>query len=1007
MCKHVLLLLLALGFCATVAVNAATIVWVGETDDQNDDDIIDDLGWVEWLQEQGFEVISRPNAWMVLDANELATLNQADLVIVSRGTDSTEYNDDAEEAFGDVQEEELWNSITAPMILLNADTPRSNRWEWVDHQNRTDLERAPTWKAVVPGHSIFAGVALNADNEVAPFDASVPSDGVYHISGDVGNGTIIAQATNGEMGIVEWAPGVNFFDDSEFTATARRLLFTAGTSSGLGAGQGDFNLSAAGQQMFLNAIKYMLGLDVYAASSPAPINASDDVVRDVVLTWKAGPSMTSHDVYFGTDAEVVAAATRANPQGVLLQQGQSTTTYALGDPLAYGQIYYWRVDEVQGATVHKGEVWSFTVEPTGYEVPNVTVAVSIPTDSGSDPNVIVNGSGLDADGLHSNNTDDMWLGKAPQGEAPVLTFALDRVYKLAGMHVWNFNSGVEFILGFGLKNVTVETSLDGESWTGLGDFELERATSAAAYAGQTLDLGGVNAQYVRITANSNHGGAAQHGLSEVVFLAAPVRARAPEPADGAANVDVNTLLSWRTGREAVSEQVYLSTDANALADGTAIPVTAATAGVYDPGTLDLGATYFWRIDEVNEAASVGTWDGDPWSFSTQEYLVVDGFEGYYDADGGWIYEAWIDGFGIDTNGSQVGNDAPPYTEQDFIHGGWQAMPFSYNNSGAATVSEAKLTLAGAQDWTTAGIETLTLFFRGNLGNAAGQLYVKVNNTQVSYDGAAASLGAPVWKQWNVDLTALANVARNVTSLTIGVSGPGSGKLLFDDIRLYREAPPKPAPAVDPGTANLAALYAMENNVVDGSGNERDGTAQVGSSFTDGPTGYGRAIELDGGGGYVTLPIGPVIESMTSGTFATWVNWGGSGSQWCRVFDFGSSTNVNMFLTPNAGSNMRFAITLTSSGGESQLNAPDMLPAGWHHVAVVIDGTTMQMQLYLDGEVVASGATATLPNQLGNTTRNYLGRSQYADPYLPGSIDDFRIYNRALTEAEIRYLIGDR
>ncbi|MCP4452615.1 MAG: LamG domain-containing protein, partial [Planctomycetes bacterium] len=84
-----------------------------------------------------------------------------------------------------------------------------------------------------------------------------------------------------------------------------------------------------------------------------------------------------------------------------------------------------------------------------------------------------------------------------------------------------------------------------------------------------------------------------------------------------------------------------------------------------------------------------------------------------------------------------------------------------------------------------------------------------------------------------------------------------------------------------------------------------------------------------------------------------------------------------------------------------------LPSGWHHVAGVIDSTTMEMTLYLDGVVVAQGPTASLPADAGETTQNWLGRSQYPDPYYNGSLDECRIYDRVLTEGEIRYLAGDK
>jgi hypothetical protein len=52
--------------------------------------------------------------------------------------------------------------------------------------------------------------------------------------------------------------------------------------------------------------------------------------------------------------------------------------------------------------------------------------------------------------------------------------------------------------------------------------------------------------------------------------------------------------------------------------------------------------------------------------------------------------------------------------------------------------------------------------------------------------------------------------------------------------------------------------------------------------------------------------------------------------------------------------------------------------------------------------------AVLPKNLGNTTQNWIGRSQFtADAFFLGMVDDFRLYNRAVSAAEVRYLAGDR
>jgi hypothetical protein len=69
---------------------------------------------------------------------------------------------------------------------------------------------------------------------------------------------------------------------------------------------------------------------------------------------------------------------------------------------------------------------------------------------------------------------------------------------------------------------------------------------------------------------------------------------------------------------------------------------------------------------------------------------------------------------------------------------------------------------------------------------------------------------------------------------------------------------------------------------------------------------------------------------------------------------------------------------------------------------------MTETLYIDGTPADSQPTTLLPKDLGVTTTNRLGRSVYTtDAYYNGSIDDFRIYNRVLSEGEIHYLAGDR
>jgi len=448
------------------------------------------------------------------------------------------------------------------------------------------------------------------------------------------------------------------------------------------------------------------------ASGPSPEDGATDVLRDAALAWMSGEFAQTHDVYFGTVFEDVNSASRTDPLGVLVGQGQTTNSYDRAGLLEYGQTYYWRIDEVNGApdnTIFKGEMWSFTTELFADPIEGVIATSNTVPEAGGTPEKTVDGSGLNEAGEHSINAGDMWLG-VPVGDDPVwIQYEFDRVYKLHEMLVWNYNSQFELVLGFGFKDVTVEYSENGTDWMVLGDEVFAQASARAAYtANTTVAFNGVGAKYVRLTANSGHGPMGQFGLSEVRILAIPVQARQPDPADGAGDVDPAVILNWRAGREAVSHEIYLSADEAAVTDGTAL-IDTVGRNSYTPAGLEFGSTYFWKINEVNEAEAVSVWEGDVWSFGTQEYAVIDDFESYNDEDN-LIYETWIDGW-VNETGSTVGYLEAPFAEQTVVNGGLQSMPLTYDNSAAPFYSEAEFDLGGA-NLNTSGADRLRLFVAG-------------------------------------------------------------------------------------------------------------------------------------------------------------------------------------------------------------------------------------------------------------------------------------------------------
>jgi regulation of enolase protein 1 (concanavalin A-like superfamily) len=442
-----------------------------------------------------------------------------------------------------------------------------------------------------------------------------------------------------------------------------------------------------------------------------PKDGTMDVPCDTSLSWTAGPFAKTHDVYLGLVSNDIDKATATDPLGVLVSQGQTGTTFDPAGPLDYGKTYYWRVDEVNAppsTTVFKGNIWKFTTEPYAYPIPGVTATASSFEKASTSPANTTNGSGLTND-LHSTAGDAMWVSSMTGPQPTWIQYQFDKTYKLYELWVWNHNSEYEPILGYGFKDVTIEYSTDGTTWTLLKDTQFAQAPAMAGYAhNTTVDLGGVMARYVRLTAKSNWSmmGLKQFGLSEVRFFYVPVEARAPQPAQNAEGVVVDSALDWRPGREATSHQVVIGTDKAAVADGTATSKTVTEHG-FAPGVLDFGTLYYWKVDEVGAA----TYPGSIWSFTTQQFAVVDDFEAYTDKEGSRIYEAWIDGW-TNSTGSVVGYLQAPFAETAILHGGKQAMPFEYNNLKSPYYSEAQRTFDTPMDWTVSGADTLALWYRG-------------------------------------------------------------------------------------------------------------------------------------------------------------------------------------------------------------------------------------------------------------------------------------------------------
>ncbi len=302
-----------------------------------------------------------------------------------------------------------------------------------------------------------------------------------------------------------------------------------------------------------------------------------------------------------------------------------------------------------------------------------------------------------------------------------------------------------------------------------------------------------------------------------------------------------------------------------------------------------------------------------------------------------------------------------------------ATIYAYSNSGAATVYN--LADAPTVSFTaTAIVQSLTFSVNSSIfmGSSA-QATVTAN-----YVGGASG-----------DVTAAAvytSSATNVISISTNglLTALAAGSATITATFQTKQSS-STVTVINPLVANLRHRYPFTTDASDVAGNA-NGILQPGASIAN------NQLVLDGATGYVSFPTG-IVAGYTNATFEAWVS-NTVTAGWARVFDFGNSTVVNMFLTPSAGGGvLRFA--MTTGGGEQQMNGNAALPLNaMQHLVVTINGSVGT--LYLNGVAVGVNNGLTInPASLGSTTQNYLGKSQYADPYFSGTMDEFRIYDAAL------------
>lgn len=527
------------------------------------------------------------------------------------------------------------------------------------------------------------------------------------------------------------------------------------------------------------------------------------------------------------------------------------------------------------------------------------------------------------------------------------------------------------------------------------------------------------------------------------------RAGYPHPVSGARKIEPDAWLTWVPACSADRQAIYLSDRESLVRTGAAAARRATLPGdanTYDPSGLELGRTYFWRVDGLGPADANLIDAGDIWSFTVADHVVVDDFEEYVYAPS--LSDVW-----------QITGWAGLVLEPQVLDTCQHSMVFNYYYD-STTGSKVSRHFREPWDWTQGGTRVLQLLIQGDLPNpSGGELYIALTDgvrEQLVTDLVVMEIGTnPLWRTCRIALERFDEIdLTRVCGVTIGTRaaaalGPGAshrGTLSIAEIGLYGAVCPEgsrpaadlagdcvvdyrdlqqmaadwlsqPARVLEVATPREPVLwYEFENNADDLTGRAH-GQIRGRCNFVPGVC--GQAIHFMGQDDAVVIPdaAGVFAGIHEAITIAFWQQGEDSGHRndtlLCSNFEYGRSNpalaiHLGCWHDPghyrwDCGFPWSFDNRLA---GEHRDKAE--WTGRWNHWAFTKDihagpdGRKGRMEVYLNGELYGRLTGADAP--ITGISSLQIGSGWYG--YYDGLIDDLQIYDYALSPAEIAYVATD-